>query len=110
MENNIKYIHKPTPKERLQRKILNQSLSELMKLNDHFKAKQQRMQHIRDANEMKRLKNQNLYMNEYERIKNYLDTTVVDPVEAGRLEQRKKDIKAMGVRQKTRYDELLNKS
>ena len=104
---DIKYI-KPTPKEICQMNILNQSLSELMNLNEHFKAKRQRMQHIRDMNELKRLKNQNVYHHEYERIKNYLDTTVVDPVEAGRLEQRKKDIKAMGVRQKTRYDELLN--
>ena len=48
------------------------------------------------------------YHHEYERIQTYLDTTVVDPVEAGRLEQRKNDIKAMGVRQKTKYDELLN--
>ena len=86
---NIEYTQKPTPKERLQRKLLNQSLSESMKLNEHVKAKKQRMQNIRDMNEMKRLKNQNLYMNEYERIKNYLDTTVVDPVEAGRLEKRK---------------------
>ena len=46
-------------------------------------------------NEAKRLKNQILYYHEYERIKNYLDTTVVDPIEAGRLESRKKEIMAM---------------
>ena len=40
----------------------------LYEVNEHFKAKQQRMQHVRDMNETKRLKNRNLYMNEYERI------------------------------------------
>ena len=60
-------------------------------------------------NEAKRLKNTNLYHREYARIKNYLDTTVVDPVEAGRLENRKKEILAMaGERKKTKYDDLLN--
>ena len=62
-------------------------------------------------NEAKRLKNAYLYHHEYERIKNYLDTTVVDPVEAGRLESRKKELMAMtGGRKKTIYDELLKKS
>ena len=108
MEKNIKYI-KPSSKERFEKKILNQSLSQLMLLNDHFKAKKEHRQSIRDVNEAKRLKNQNLYHHEYERIKNYLDTTVVDPVEAGRLESRKKEIMAMaGERKKTKYDELLN--
>ena len=100
---------KPSSKQRLETKILNQSMSELMRLNDHFKAKKERRQNIRDINEAKRLKNENLYHHEYERIKNYLDTTTVDPVEAGRLESRKKDIMAMaGERKKTKYDELLN--
>ena len=59
-------------------------------------------------NENKRLKNLNLYHHEYARIKNYLDTAVVDPVETGRLEHRKKEIQAMvGERKKTKYDELL---
>ena len=41
--------------------------------------------------------------------KKYLDTAVVDPAEAGRLESRKKEIMAMtGERKKTKYDELLN--
>ena len=119
---NIKYI-KPSSKghpsrnglsasslakERSEKKILNQSLSQLMLLNDHFKAKKEHRQNIRNENEAKRLKNQNLYHHEYERIKNYLDTSVVDPVEVGRLESRKKGILAMGERKKTKYDELLN--
>ena len=84
-------------------------MAELIKLNEHFKAKKQRRQNIRDENEAKRLKNLNLYHHEYERIKNYLDTTTVDPVEAGKLENRKKEILAMaGERKKTKYDELLN--
>ena len=61
-------------------------------------------------NEAKRLKNQNLYHHEYERIKNYLDTTVIDPVEASRLEQRKNEIKAMAERKPNKYDELINKA
>ena len=93
---------------KVKNKILNQSLSELMKLHEYFEAKKQHAQNKRDQNEIKRLKNQNLYHHEYERINNYLDTTVVDPVEAGRLEKRKKDIKAMGERPKSKYDELLN--
>ena len=96
--------------KKVKNKILNQSLSELMKLHEYFEAKKQHSQRARDINEINRLKNQNLYAHEYERIKNYLDTTVVDPVEAGRLEKCKKDIKAMSERQKTKYDELLNKS
>jgi len=108
VEKNIKYI-KPSSKQRLETKILNQSMAELMRLNDHFIAKKEHRQNIRDINEAKRLKNANLYHHEYERIKNYLDTTVVDPVEAGRLESRKKEIMAMtGGRTKTKYDELLN--
>ena len=108
MEKNIKYI-KPSSKRRFETKILNQSMAELMRLNDHFKAKKEHRQNIRNENEAKRLKNQNLYHHEYERIKNYLDTTVVNPVEAGRLENRKKEILAMaGERKKTKYDELLN--
>ena len=47
-------------------------------------------------------------MHECNRIKTYLDTTVVDPVEAGRLENRKKQIKAMGQREKTSYAEFSN--
>ena len=66
------------------------------------------MQNIRDMDEMRILKNQILYHHEYERIKNYLDTTVVDPVETGRLQERIKHIKAMGERPKSKYDELLN--
>ena len=89
-------------------KILNQSLSELMKLHEYFEAKTQHSQRARDINEINRLKNQNLYAHEYERIKNYLDTTVVGPVETKRLKERKEAIKAMGQREKTKYDELLN--
>ena len=74
-----------------------------------LKQKKQRMQNIRDANEAKRLKDLNLYHHEYARIKNYLDTTVIDPVETSRLEERKKEILKMkdGGRNKTKYDELL---
>ena len=68
MEKNIKY-KKPSSKERFETKILNQSMAELIKLNDHFKAKKQHRQNIRDMNETKRLKNANLYHHEYERIK-----------------------------------------
>ena len=107
MEKNIKY-KKQSLKERFEKKILDQSMAELIRLNEYFKAKKQHKQNIRDFNEAKRLKNQNLYHHEYERIKNYLDTTVVNPVEAGRLENRKKEILAMaGERKKTKYDELL---
>ena len=113
--NQINYVMMKGDKKnfgfkKVQKKIMNQSLDELMKLNNYFKAKQQRTKQIRDLNEINRLKNQNLYAREYERIKNYLDTTVVGPVEAGRLEERKKDIKAIGEkeRQKSKYDELLN--
>ena len=110
MEKNIKYI-KPSSKQRLETKILNQSMAELMRLNDHFKAKKVHRQNIRDENEAKRLKNANLYHHEYERIKNYLDTTVIDPVETKRLEDRKKELMAMASeRKKTIYDELLKKS
>ena len=78
-------------------------------MNDHFKTKKEHRQSVRDMNEAKRLKNANLYHHEYERIKNYLDTTTVDPVEAGKLENRKKEILAMtGERKKTKHDELLN--
>ena len=60
-------------------------------------------------NEAKRLKHENVYHHEYARIKNYLDTTVIDPIESGRLEERKKEILAMaGDRKQTKYDELLN--
>ena len=84
-------------------------MSELIRLNDYFKAKKNRIQSIRDINEAKRLKNQNLYSHEYERVKKYLDTTVVNPVEAGRLKTRKKEILAMANDgKKTKYDELLN--
>ena len=105
----FKKVVKPTQDERLKNKILNESLAQLISLNEHFQAKRDQRQSIRDVNEAKRLKNQNLYHHEYERIKNYLDTTVVDPVEAGKLENRKKEILAMaGERKKTKYDELLN--
>ena len=57
MEKNIKY-KKPSSKQRLETKILNQSLSQLMRLNDHFKAKKVHRQNIRDENEAKRLKMQ----------------------------------------------------
>jgi len=87
---------------------MNQSLAELMKLNDYFKAKKQRMHHQRDINELNRLKNQNLYANEYERIKNYLDTSTVSPAEVKRLNERKDIIKTMGQREKTKYDEFLD--
>ena len=81
----------------------------MIKLNEHFKAKKLNRQSVRDLNEAKRLKNQNLYAHEYERIKNYLDTTVIDPVETKRLEDRKKELMAMaGERKKTKYDDLLN--
>ena len=50
MEKNMKYI-KPSSKQRLETKILNQSMSELMRLNDHFKAKKERRQNIRNENE-----------------------------------------------------------
>ena len=74
-----------------------------------MKAKKDHRQSIRDMNETKRLNNLNLYHHEYARIKKYLDIAVVDPVEAGRLEHRKKEIQAMvGERKKTKYDELLN--
>lgn len=94
--------------KKVQKKIMNESLAELMKLNDYFKAKKQRVQHARDLNEINRLKNQNLYAHEYERIKNYLDTNVAGPSEVKRLEERKTAIKAMGQREKTKYDELLH--
>ena len=105
---NIKYL-KPTPKEKLKNKIMDESLSELIKLNDYCKAKRNRIEHLKHMNDMKRLQNQNVYHHEYNRIKNYLDTTVIDPVEAGRLLERQKQSKAVGSeRQKSKYDELLN--
>ena len=105
---NIKYLN-PTQKQKLKNTIMDESLSELIKLNDYFKAKRNRIEHLKHMNDMKRLQNQNLYHHEYNRIKNYLDTTVIDPVEASRLLERQKQIKTMGSeRQKTKYDELLN--
>ena len=46
MEKNIKYI-KPSSKQRLETNILNQSMAELMRLNDHFKAKKEHRQNMR---------------------------------------------------------------
>lgn len=102
----FKKVTKPTQSENFKNKLLNESFAQLMKLNEHFNSKKEHRQSIRDMNEAKRLKNQNLYHHEYERIKNYLDTTVIDPVEAGRLEKRKMEIKDM-VRKPTKYDELI---
>ena len=104
----FKKVAKQTHNDNFKNKILNESLAELIRLNEHFNTKKEHRQSIRDMNEAKRLKNQNLYHHEYQRIKNYLDTTVVDPVEAGRLEERKREIKAMVERKPTKYDELLN--
>jgi len=105
----FKKVVKPTQDERLKNKILNESLAQLISLHEHFQAKRDHRQSVRDLNEAKRLKNQNLYAHEYERIKNYLDTTVIDPVETKRLEDRKKELMAMaGERKKTKYDDLLN--
>ena len=86
--------------------MLNASLAELIRLNEHFITKKKHRESIRDMNEAKRLNNQNLYHHEYERIKNYLDTTVVDPVEASRIEKRKMEIKDM-VKKPNKYDELI---
>ena len=46
-------------------------------------AKRDQRQSIRDINEAKWLKDQNLYHHEYERIKELFRYTVVDPVEVG---------------------------
>mgnify|MGYP000152917312 CR=1 FL=1 len=110
MEKNIKY-KKQSLKERFEKKILDQSMAELIRLNEYFKAKKQHKQNIRDFNEAKRLKNQNLYHHEYERIKNYLESAVVHPHEIERLEKRKKEILVTSAkRSPTKYDELLNKA
>ena len=108
---DLKRSSNPTQDERLKNKILNESLAQLISLHEHFQAKRDHRQSVRDLNEAKRLKNQNLYAHEYERIKNYLDTTVIDPVETKRLEDRKKELMTMASeRKKTIYDELLKKS
>ena len=104
----FKKVAIPTQHENFINKSLNEPLAELIRLNEHFNTKKEHRQSIRDINEAKRLKNQNLYHHEYQRIKNYLDTTAVDPVEAGRREERKREIKAMVERKPTKYDELLN--
>jgi hypothetical protein len=96
----FKKVVKPTQDERLKNKILNESLAQLISLHEHFQAKRDHRQSVRDLNEAKRLKNQNLYAHEYERIKNYLDTTVIDPVETKRLEDRKKELMAMASERK----------
>ena len=49
---------------------MDESLSELIKINDYFKAKRNRIEHLKHMNEMKRLQNQNLCHHEYNRIKN----------------------------------------
>ena len=114
-DNQINYVMMKGDKKnygfkKVKNKIMDQSLDQLMKLHEYFEAKKQHSQRARDINEINRLKNQNLYAHEYERIKNYLDTTVVGPVETKRLKDRINDIKAMGEkeRQKSKYDELLN--
>ena len=47
----FKKVVKPTQDERLKNKIFNESLAQLISLNEYFQAKRDQRQSIRDVNE-----------------------------------------------------------
>ena len=115
MDKNKNSIKKQasTVKERFQKRLLNNSFEQLLKLHEYFKDKRERKANIQEQNRIKELKNTNLYHHEYNRIKNYLDTSVISPAEVERLEHRTHEVKQIisdnpEFRRKSKYDELLN--